>query len=503
MTSDFAQAATQKHGDSKCMNYDDFARYLSHHTNANIPSSTLQGSPGLTGQSLGLLYRMADRQGKGFITERDFEDFEALLKHPHVEYIYGYLLAQADSHSSQKYGGKTCPIAPLQSLRVAEVAKLFGDEHARLIDHVREPNVTFDQFLGLLALIPKQHVELSGSLKAIQSAYHFALGAIAGAIGATVVYPIDLVKTRMQNQRSVIVGEMLYKNSWDCFKKVIKNEGPVGLYRGLPPQLVGVAPEKAIKLAVNDLVRSLVSDRKTGQISVWGEVLAGGCAGGSQVVFTNPLEIVKIRLQVQGEAIKSSGAPRVGAIGIVKQLGLLGLYKGAAACLLRDIPFSMIYFTSYSHIKRDIFQEGVNNKKLSALELLSAGAMAGMPAAYFATPADVIKTRLQVEARTGQQTYHGIIDAFSKIWKEEGARAFFKGGPARVVRSSPQFGVTLLSYELLQRAIGIDFCELQEAKGAHKSGDHTRQYPYMNALKQLEHAGYRFGFSSTPITMKH
>ena len=50
--------------------------------------------------------------------------------------------------------------------------------------------------------------------------------------GATAVYPIDLVKTRMQNQRGSLPGEIMYKNSWDCFTKVLKYEGFVGLYRG-------------------------------------------------------------------------------------------------------------------------------------------------------------------------------------------------------------------------------------------------------------------------------
>jgi solute carrier family 25 (mitochondrial aspartate/glutamate transporter), member 12/13 len=72
----------------------------------------------------------------------------------------------------------------------------------------------------------------------VKSAYHFSLGAVAGAFGATMVYPIDLVKTRMQNQRSSVVGQLMYLNSWDCAKKVVANEGPRGLYRGLLPQLV-------------------------------------------------------------------------------------------------------------------------------------------------------------------------------------------------------------------------------------------------------------------------
>jgi solute carrier family 25 aspartate/glutamate transporter 12/13 len=70
------------------------------------------------------------------------------------------------------------------------------------------------------------------------AAFNFALGSIAGAFGATIVYPIDLVKTRMQNQRSKVVGELMYKNSIDCAKKVIRNEGFRGLYSGLGPQLI-------------------------------------------------------------------------------------------------------------------------------------------------------------------------------------------------------------------------------------------------------------------------
>lgn len=316
---------------------------------------------------------------------------------------------------------------------------------------------------GTLLLVPN---ETGNFLKAAQtSLYNFSCGSIAGAIGATVVYPIDLVKTRMQNQRSgkmaTVSGEVaLYRNSLDCFGKVVRGEGAVGLYRGLLPQLVGVAPEKAIKLTMNDLVRGIFRDKTTGGITLMEEVVAGGCAGASQVIFTNPLEIVKIRLQVQGEAVKlNPGFIRVGAGSIVKELGFKGLYKGAGACLLRDIPFSSIYFTAYSHLKTDCFHEGRlvdgQKKKLSPLELLSAGAIAGMPASYLATPADVIKTRLQVVPRPGQQTYTGIMDAAKKIYAQEGFVAFFKGGPARVLRSSPQFGVTLLSYELIQRFLPI------------------------------------------------
>ncbi|XP_014665799.1 PREDICTED: calcium-binding mitochondrial carrier protein Aralar2-like [Priapulus caudatus] len=225
--------------------------------------------------------------------------------------------------------------------------------------------------------------ERSFLIQVLENAYRFTLGAIAGAMGASAVYPIDLVKTRLQNQRSAFVGEVLYKNSFDCFRKVLRHEGVLGLYRGLLPQLVGVAPEKAIKLTVNDLVRDKFR-RPSGEIAPWSEIIAGGCAGGSQVMFTNPLEIVKIRLQVAGEF--SSAGPRIGALSVIRDLGFLGLYK-----LLADATAKMLLADENGHN--------------APWTLFTAGFIAGMPAPSLTTPADVIKTRLQVQARAGQTVY--------------------------------------------------------------------------------------------------
>lgn len=290
-------------------------------------------------------------------------------------------------------------------------------------------------------------------VQVLESAYRFTLGSIAGAVGAFAVYPIDLVKTRMQNQRSKsYVGEVMYRNSFDCFKKVVRHEGVLGLYKGLTVQLIGVAPEKAIKLTVNDLVRDKFMQYH-GSLPLYGEMIAGGAAGMCQVIFTNPMEIVKIRMQVAGE-INRNLAKSERTIAIVRELGFFGLYKGVRACLLRDIPFSMIYFPAYSFMKKKFADE---NNVNSPVSLFYAGLIAGVPAAALCTPADVIKTRIQVRERQGQTQYNGVIDAMVKIYKEEGGRAFWKGSGARVFRSSPQFGVTLLSYELLQRALYVDF----------------------------------------------
>ena len=100
------------------------------------------------------------------------------------------------------------------------------------------------------------------------------------------------------------------------------------------------------------------------------------------------------------------------------------LTQGASACFLRDIPFSAIYFPVYAHMKLAFADE---HGYLGPAQLFSAGFIAGVPAAGLMTPADVVKTRLQVMARQGQATYSGITDCAVKVMRMEGPRAFWKG----------------------------------------------------------------------------
>ena len=52
------------------------------------------------------------------------------------------------------------------------------------------------------------------------------------------------------------------------------------MYRGLVPQLCGIAPEKAIKMTTNDAVRNYFTDPKTGEIPFSGELIAGAAVSG-------------------------------------------------------------------------------------------------------------------------------------------------------------------------------------------------------------------------------
>jgi len=244
-----------------------------------------------------------------------------------------------------------------------------------------------------------------------------------------------MVKTRLQNQSKA--GILRYSGPIDCFKKTVAAEGYRGLYQGLAPNLIGVAPEKAIKLSFNEAFReSFTSRNGDGKIRLWQEIIAGGAAGFFQVAATNPMEIVKLRMQLAGE----SGKPTtLGAT--VESLGLRGMYKGTCATWLRDVPFSFIFFPLFANLK--VAFDGEN----SLLGLIAAGAISGSTAAGSVTPCDVIKTRLQVAG----SKYTSIPHAFTTILKEEGAGAFFKGVGPRMTVQAPLFGITMYCFDRLKQ----------------------------------------------------
>ena len=93
----------------------------------------------------------------------------------------------------------------------------------------------------------------------------------------------------------------------------------MSLYSGVGAVCIGVGPEKAIKLTVNDLCRERFLDRKTGKVPLHLQLVSGGLAGCAQTIFTNPPEIVKIRMQLK---------PEMSAAATISDIGIRNLYKG-------------------------------------------------------------------------------------------------------------------------------------------------------------------------------
>lgn len=264
--------------------------------------------------------------------------------------------------------------------------------------------------------------------------YKLVTGAAAGIVGTSCIFPLDMIKTRLQSGK--------FNGPMDVINTIKTNEGIGGFYKGLPANLIGVTPEKAIKLAANEVLREQLGEDGITPLPLHYEMLAGAGAGFVQCIATNPMEITKIRLQMQSTLPPEQ---RVGTMGVVKQLGLRGMYQGSQATILRDVPFSFMFFPAYSNLKNAFAREDGTN---SLMSLLVAGCIAGGGAAGLNTPADVVKTRMQVAG--GLERYGTMGNCFTTILREEGFMALYAGAVPRMCVVAPLFGIALLSFEKIK-----------------------------------------------------
>lgn len=277
-------------------------------------------------------------------------------------------------------------------------------------------------------------------------------GGIAGIIGVTCVFPIDLVKTRLQSQSLKPNVAPQYNSMLDCFRKTYRHEGFVGMYRGSGVNILLITPEKAIKLTANDFFRHQLSDENS-NITLPREMLSGGLAGLFQIIVTTPMELLKIQLQDAGR-VQSKGNSQVQAsatsiaLNLILSKGVLGLYKGTAATMFRDVTFSVLYFPLFANLNNLGPKRKDSDESVFWASFL-AGCAAGSFSAVAVNPIDVVKTRLQTLKRAeGEQHYSGIRDAFLRIYRDEGIKAFFKGAMCRVMVIAPLFGIAQTVYYL-------------------------------------------------------
>lgn len=281
-------------------------------------------------------------------------------------------------------------------------------------------------------------------------------GGIAGIIGVSCVFPLDLVKTRLQNQVAGPNGERMYSSMLDCFKKTYRAEGYFGMYRGSAVNILLITPEKAIKLAANDFFRHHLSPAPGAKLPIEREMAAGGLAGACQIIITTPMELLKIQMQDAGRvqaANKAAGKPQIklSALGITKELlrtkGIVGLYKGTGATALRDVSFSIVYFPLFARLNSLGPRKSPTSDEAVFYWSFLSGCAAGSFAALAVNPFDVVKTRLQVLKRAeGETSYNGVVDCITKTMKNEGVTAFFKGGACRMMVIAPLFGIAQMVY---------------------------------------------------------
>jgi len=265
--------------------------------------------------------------------------------------------------------------------------------------------------------------------------------------GLAITQPVDFVLTRLQSGTAAAAKP--------------DPRGLLGMFRGSMP-LFATVPLNNAMLMYGYGVGKGVGDAR-GDDSLL-PVFIGGCAGGFvQSFLQSPVELIKVRLQLAaGHQLPSTSAltlqllrPSSAAAAVPAVPPLLS--KGLHATLLRDVVPHGVWFAAYEYSKKGFEQraaesagpaavaalaEGAPPPPLSTAAQLSAGSFAAIAAWVVGYPADVIKTRCQMEG--GQAS---VMEAVRAIHAEGGWRAFYNGLGLKLLRAVPMSAVGFFAYE--------------------------------------------------------
>ncbi|XP_038897061.1 mitochondrial arginine transporter BAC2-like [Benincasa hispida] len=286
----------------------------------------------------------------------------------------------------------------------------------------------------------------------------FVAGGFGGIAGIISGYPLDTLRVRQQQSVS---GSAL-----KIFRNIIANDGPAGLYRGMAAPLASVTFQNAAVFQIYAVLSRAFnsSSQSNGDPPSYKAVAFGGVGTGAlQSFILTPVELVKIRLQLQSashaatshqQLISSSSSSHRGPLSVAKSIckteGLRGIYRGLTITMLRDAPAHGIYFWTYECMREQFHPGCRKTGQESVGTMLVAGGLAGVASWVFCYPLDVLKTRIQGQT---QRKYNGIVDCLSKSVREEGYRVLWRGLGTAVARAFVVNGAIFSAYEITLRCL--------------------------------------------------
>ncbi|CAL4065563.1 unnamed protein product, partial [Meganyctiphanes norvegica] len=236
--------------------------------------------------------------------------------------------------------------------------------------------------------------------------------------------------------------------SVDAFVKISQREGIRTLWSGLPPTLVVALPNTVIYFTSYEQIRSALMKRfpssvnSNGSPDPWMGGAAGGVARAWSVSIVSPVELIRTKLQSQNVSYKELSEVLSTQ---VKIEGISSLWRGWVPTVLRDIPFSVIYWYSYEGLKRMM-----NQQQPDLTFSMTAGALSGGLAGTMTLPLDVVKTHRQIEIGPDKASFRSSGSTWrilQNIYQLQGTRGLFTGLVPRLAKVMPACAIMISTYE--------------------------------------------------------
>ncbi|XP_076054242.1 mitochondrial glutathione transporter SLC25A40-like isoform X2 [Oratosquilla oratoria] len=304
------------------------------------------------------------------------------------------------------------------------------------------------------------------------------MSSCAGALLTSVfMTPFDVVKVRLQTQQRAIMNSRCFLYStgimdhickctteictdtshgpwynrpvpkhftgtFDAFVKISKLEGPRTLWSGLPPTLIVSLPNTVIYFTSYEQLRQRMQKQylqRGEHPPMWLGGLAGALARIWAVTLVSPFEL--IRTKMQSTSVTYRELAQVLHLQL-QQGGVTSLWRGWVPTILRDVPFSAIYWLFYENLKR-----GFNQEEPVFAFSMCAGAVSGGLAASLTLPFDVVKTHMQIEIDKVTTNRGSTVMMLQRIYNRQGVTGLFAGLVPRLAKVMPACAIMISSYE--------------------------------------------------------
>ena len=303
---------------------------------------------------------------------------------------------------------------------------------------------------------------------------YYTIGPACAFCCRLMLFPFALVKTRLQMQRgtphiatttakatSTAADVIRYSGTVDAFGKILRQEGPRGLFKGFGVSCVGIVSGQ-LYITTYELVRQEAKRMNdvhmvfsTTSMDVVRNAVAGGTASLLGQTLVVPVDILSQRQMMMSKDRTPMSIAQLSR-DIFRREGVIGFYRGFAASVMVYAPSSSIWWGSYGLFRRKL-QEYSSLAGLEADKTIlqaTAGATAGIVATLSTNPIDVARTRLQLEAREGGgvQRTATLRSMLSALWKEDGPRALMKGVQPRLMATVPSSIMIISVYEFVKES---------------------------------------------------
>ncbi|KAI9019431.1 mitochondrial carrier domain-containing protein [Phycomyces nitens] len=318
-------------------------------------------------------------------------------------------------------------------------------------------------------------------------------GGLAGCMAKTAIAPLDRVKILFQTGNPIFDKYAgTFTGAFKAGREIFQSSGTMGLFQGHSVTLLRIFPYAAIKFVAYEQYRALLMPTKQNETPAK-QFVAGSLAGVTSVLFTYPLDLVRVRMAYE---VKQDGSKRIGLISTCRQIyqepaasrgvlhwSILNFYRGFMPTIAGMIPYAGVSFWTYHIITQfcrhnpiatpytlkpvtidfDPTRDGltaqqqqiVDKPPLRTWAELLCGGVSGMVAQTSSYPLEVIRRRMQVGGLLDPNVFVGFIKTAKDIFRSKGIKGFYVGLTIGYIKVIPMAAVSFTVYEKMKYALNI------------------------------------------------